>query len=70
MIEAPNSPAGRLLPPGTPIFGLAYSDGSVGCWQANREAVVSARSELAALGFGPIAVLTLRMKADTLVELV
>ena len=55
-----------VIEPGTPFFGLAYDDGSCGCWQRDREAVKGIANEWAELGMPKPALLKVRMKSSRL----
>lgn len=59
-------PEGYELPPGTPFFGIAYADGSAGCWNPTRAEVEEVRRQFMRLGFGPLSILTVRMKSEAL----
>lgn len=58
----------RALPPGTPIFGIAFGDGSCGCWTADRAETRRMEQGCREFGLTIGARLTVRMKREELIE--
>jgi hypothetical protein len=58
----------RIIPPGTPVFGVAFADGSCGCWTSYRTATREMASDCREIGLGIGAFLTVRMKSQTLFD--
>lgn len=57
----------RILPPGTDIFGILYSDASCGHWQPTRDAAATIIPDLRRVGLNPVGLICLRMKSEMLV---
>lgn len=58
----------HIIAPGTPIFGLVYSDGSTGGWTASWPDTAMQIGPVRSLGLQVIGILVAKMRAEELEE--